>query len=95
MPSVSPPNNGIPDAAGDLARLPPRKANLLPKLRLTIAEFCDVTGTSRAKAYERIRRGELAVVRDGRQTFITAAEAARYAAASLPTVYPRKSAQAA
>ena len=59
------------------------------RLRHTIPQFCEITGMSRAKAYERIRRGELAIVKDGRETFITQAEAERYASTSLPTVYAR------
>lgn len=63
------------------------------KLRYTIPEACEVLGTSRAKLYERIRRGEIAVVRDGRQAFITAEEAARYAGTTLPAVYPNRAVQ--
>jgi hypothetical protein len=59
-------------------------------LRYTIPQFCEVTGTSRSMAYERIRRGELKIVKDGRLTFVTAEEAVRYAGASLPEVWPNR-----
>lgn len=58
------------------------------KLRYSPCEFCDATGISRSKFFERVRRGELKVVKDGDQTFVTAAEAARYANASLPFACP-------
>jgi excisionase family DNA binding protein len=58
------------------------------KLRYTIQEFCQLTGMSRSKTYERIRQGQIAIIKDGYQTFISHDEAARYAATSLPVAYP-------
>jgi hypothetical protein len=56
------------------------------KLRFTIPEFVAMTGTPRSKVFNRIKRGELKIVKDGRQTFITAQEAERYAKTSHPMV---------
>lgn len=63
-----------------------------PKLRYSIPEFCEITGTSRSKTYERIRAGRIAVVKDGKETYITHDEAVRYASTSQPVAYPRNSA---
>lgn len=60
------------------------------KLRYTIPEFCQLSGTKRSKAYERIRNGQLAVVKDGHRVFITHEEAVRYANTPLPAAYPRE-----
>ena len=59
---------------------------MVPKLRYTIPEFVAMTGTPRSKVFNRIKRGELKIVKDGRQTFITAQEAERYAKTSQPMV---------
>ena len=56
------------------------------KLRYSIPEFCEITGTSRSKTYERIRAGQIAVVKDGRETFISHEEAVRYASTTQPPV---------
>jgi hypothetical protein len=61
------------------------------KLRYTIPEFCQLTGLSRSKAYERIRLGQISVIKDGFQTFISHDEATRYAVTPLPAAYPRRS----
>ena len=58
------------------------------KMRYTIPEFCQLTGTSRSKAYERIKTGHLAVIKDGFQTYISHAEAERYALNPQPVAYP-------
>jgi len=58
----------------------------MTKLRYTIPEFVAMTGTPRSKVFNRIKRGELKIVKDGRQTFITAQEMERYAKTSQPMV---------
>jgi predicted site-specific integrase-resolvase len=65
------------------------------KLRYTIPEFCQLTGLSRSKAYERIRLGQITVIKDGHQTFIAHDEATRYATTPQPVAYPRESSQVA
>ena len=59
------------------------------KLRYTIPEFCELSGLSRSKTYERIKAGQIAVVKDGNETFITHDEAVRYAKTPQPIAYPR------
>ena len=54
------------------------------KLRYTVPEFVELTGTPRSKVFMRIARGELSVVKDGRSVFITHEEAERYAKTSQP-----------
>ena len=49
--------------------------------RYTIEEACQLTRLSRATLYERIAAGRLAVVKDGRRTFVTGAELERYLSA--------------
>lgn len=56
------------------------------KLRYSIPEFCEATGLSRSKTYERIRAGQISVVKDGKETFITHDEAVRYARTPQPPV---------
>jgi hypothetical protein len=58
----------------------------MTKLRYSIPEFVALTGTPRSKVFTRIKRGELKIVKDGRQTFITAQEMERYAKTNQPTV---------
>jgi hypothetical protein len=60
------------------------------KLRYTIPEFCQLCGLSRSKVYERIRLGQITVIKDGFQTFITHDEATRYATTPQPAAYPRR-----
>lgn len=50
----------------------------LPQLRFEIAEAARILRISRATLYQRIRGGSIAVQKDGRRTFITAAEIHRY-----------------
>ena len=57
------------------------------KLRYTIPEFCELSGLSRSKTYERIKTGRIAVVRDGKETFITHEEAVRYVTTPQPPAY--------
>jgi excisionase family DNA binding protein len=51
---------------------------LLPQLRFEITEAARILRISRATLYERIRGGTIATQKDGRRTFITAAELYRY-----------------
>lgn len=46
--------------------------------RSTIPEFCALAKISRPTAYDRIKRGLLKVVKDGRRTFVSGEELARY-----------------
>jgi excisionase family DNA binding protein len=50
----------------------------LPHLRFEITEAARLLRISRATLYERIRSGVIATQKDGRRTFITAAELHRY-----------------
>jgi hypothetical protein len=59
------------------------------KLRYSIPEFCELSGLSRSKTYERIRTGQLAVVKDGHQTFVMHDEAVRYTKTAQPAAYPK------
>ena len=59
----------------------------MAKLRYTFWEFCQMVGISRDKAYQRIERGELTVVRDGNTLYVTHAESERYAKTPLPSPY--------
>lgn len=45
---------------------------------LSIAEFVDLYGISRAKTFELIRSGELRAVKSGRRTLIRTADAAAW-----------------
>ncbi len=54
------------------------------KMRYSIREYCDLTGTGRSKFFERVRRGEISVVKVGKRSFITADEADRVANLDLP-----------
>lgn len=62
------------------------------KLRYSPREFCDSTGISRSKFFERVRRGEIKTVKDGSQLFVTAQEADRYSKSDLPFACPRSTA---
>jgi excisionase family DNA binding protein len=53
-------------------------ADTIPPLRLEIPEAAQALRISRALLYKRIRSGEIAAQRDGRRTFVTAAELRRY-----------------
>ncbi len=46
--------------------------NQLPKLALSIPEFCRAAGIGRSRAYEEIRAGRLRIVKCGRRTLIPA-----------------------
>ena len=61
--------------------------NASAKLRYPFNEFLAAVGLSRSKAYERIKRGELRVVRDGSTLYVHASEAERYAKTNLPSPY--------
>jgi excisionase family DNA binding protein len=50
----------------------------LPHLRFEITEAARILRISRATLYQRIRGGLIATQKDGRRTFITAAELHRY-----------------
>jgi excisionase family DNA binding protein len=50
----------------------------LPQLRFEIIEAARILRISRATLYERIRGGSIVTQKDGRRTFITAAELHRY-----------------
>ena len=50
----------------------------LPHLRFEITEATRILRISRATLHERIRGGLIATQKDGRRTFITAAELHRY-----------------
>ena len=50
----------------------------LPHLRFEILEAARILRVSRATLYERIREGLINTQKDGRRTFITAAELQRY-----------------
>jgi excisionase family DNA binding protein len=50
----------------------------LAPLRYSIAQAAQLLQLSRATLYGRIQEGRLSVQKDGRRTFITAAELARY-----------------
>jgi excisionase family DNA binding protein len=52
----------------------------LPQIRFDINEAARILRLSRATLYERIRAGQLRVQKDGRRSFITAAELQRYVA---------------
>lgn len=54
------------------------------KPRYKIEEAAELLGLSRAKTYERIREGRITVVKDGKHSFITAAEIERYAGQDQP-----------
>ena len=50
----------------------------LPHLRFDILEAARILRLSRAALYERIRSGSIKVQKDGRRTFVSAAELQRY-----------------
>jgi excisionase family DNA binding protein len=50
----------------------------LPQLRFEICELAKILRISRATLYLRIRDGRINIHKDGRRTFITAAELQRY-----------------
>ena len=50
----------------------------LPQLRFEISEVAKILRISRATLYQRIRDGRISVHKDGRRTFVTAAELHRY-----------------
>ena len=53
---------------------------LLPQLRFEISEVTRILRLSRATLYERIRDGKIKSQKDGRRSYITAAELERYVA---------------
>lgn len=57
----------------------------LPHLRFEITEAARILRISRATLYERIRGGLITTQKDGRRTFITAAELHRYVTPSGET----------
>lgn len=54
--------------------------------RFRIAEAAKVLGIRRSRIYERIREGRIAVLKDGRDSFITRDELLRYATQPQPGV---------
>lgn len=52
----------------------------IPPLRLDIPEVAEALRLSRAAVYQRIRRGEIVVQKDGARTFVTADELRAYVA---------------
>jgi len=50
----------------------------LPQIRFDITEASRILRLSRASLYERIRLGEIRTQKDGRRSYITAAELERY-----------------
>ena len=50
----------------------------LPQIRFDITEAARILRLSRATLYERVRLGELKTQKDGRRSYITAAELERY-----------------
>jgi excisionase family DNA binding protein len=50
----------------------------LPQIRFDITEASRILRLSRASLYERIRLGHIRTQKDGRRSFITAAELERY-----------------
>ena len=50
----------------------------LPHLRFDVLEAARILRLSRAALYERIRSGTIKVQKDGRRTFVSAAELQRY-----------------
>jgi excisionase family DNA binding protein len=53
----------------------------LPQIRFDITEAARILRLSRATLYERVRLGELKTQKDGRRSYITAAELERYVSA--------------
>ena len=53
-------------------------AENLPKIRFDITEASRILRLSRASLYERIRIGAIKTQKDGRRSYITAAELERY-----------------
>ena len=60
------------------------KAESLPHLRFDVDEATRILRISRAGFYERVKRGEISPQKDGKRTFITAAELERYVASKSP-----------
>jgi excisionase family DNA binding protein len=58
---------------------PPPFQSFIGKPRYSVAEASELLGISRALAWQRIKAGKLAVVRDGKRSFVTNEEVARYA----------------
>jgi len=53
-------------------------AESLPQIRFDITEASRILRMSRASLYERIRLGEIKSQKDGRRSYVTAAELQRY-----------------
>jgi excisionase family DNA binding protein len=58
------------------------------KPRYKIPEAADLLGTPRSTIYVRIKSGDIKIQKDGRRTFITAAEIDRYVAKTTAAVAP-------
>jgi hypothetical protein len=56
-------------------------AESLPQIRFDITEASRILRMSRASLYERIRLGEIKSQKDGRRSYVTAAELQRYVTA--------------
>jgi hypothetical protein len=53
----------------------------LPQIRFDITESSRILRMSRATLYERVRLGEIKTQKDGRRSYVTAAELQRYVTA--------------
>ena len=60
-------------------------AEPLPQLRFEILEPARILRLSRATLYQRIRADQLAIHKDGRRSYVTAAELQRYIGACHAT----------
>jgi excisionase family DNA binding protein len=60
-------------------------AEPLPQLRFEILEAARILRLSRATLYQRIRAGQLAIHKDGRRSYVIAAELQRYIGACHAT----------
>ena len=57
----------------------------LPQLRFEILKVARILRLSRATLYQRIRAGQLEIHKDGRRSYVTAAELHRYVGACHAT----------
>jgi excisionase family DNA binding protein len=56
------------------------RTDSLPNLRFEISEAAQILRLSRAAFYQRVRRGEIALSKDGRRSYVAASELERYVA---------------
>ena len=57
----------------------------LPNLRFEIREATRILRLSRAAFYQRVRRGEIALSKDGRRSYVAVSELERYIASKSST----------